>query len=62
MSKSILNWHKDPMMKRLLQQEQITRTRAALDELYKLGIISICPGGRYKLTPAAEREYKWWLL
>ncbi len=56
MRKSVLNWFNDPMMKRLLQEERDRQTRAALEELYRLGLIAICPGQRYKLTPEAARQ------
>ena len=62
MKRSRANWFNDPMMKRLLWEEHMLRTRAALDELYQMGLIAICPGGRYKPTNAARREYKWNLL
>lgn len=62
MKHSRRNWFNDPMMKKLLWEEHIRATLAALNELYNEGIIAICPNGRYKLTSEARREYKWNLL
>ena len=56
------NWFNDPMMKRLLWEEHLLRTRAALNQLYEMGLIAVCPGSRYKLANQARREYKWSLM
>jgi hypothetical protein len=60
--KSVLNWHNDPFMKRLLREERERETREAIQALYEAGILAYCPGGRVKLTPAARQAYRWYLL
>jgi hypothetical protein len=50
------NWRHDPIMRRYIRQRNISFTMKALNDLFEMGLIAWCPGGRVKPTPAMKRE------